>query len=124
MPRPKKCRRVCQLPRTQEFRPSDEAACGAAVILTVDEFEAIRLIDHQGFSQEQCSARMQVARTTVQTIYTAARHKLAQVLVEGRPLRIEGGDFQLCDGAHAACGCGVCHRAHGSCTRTSEEDPT
>ena len=79
------------MPETQEFRPAGRTACGAPVILTVDEYEAVRLIDRQGFSQEECSSYMQVARTTVQMIYTSARRKLAEALVDGRPLRIEGG---------------------------------
>ena len=64
MPRPVKCRKVCQLPRASEFRP----ACGSdcIVTLTVDEYESIRLIDKEGFSQEECAHYMQVARTTAQ----------------------------------------------------------
>jgi len=87
------------------------------VILTVDEYEAIRLIDRQGFSQEECGAYMQVARTTVQAIYNAARKKLADALVDGLPLRIEGGDYQLCDGTEEYCGCGGCRRHRRSCAQ-------
>lgn len=75
IPRPRKCRKVCQLPRIQEFHPLGPPPCGPAVVLNVDEYEAIRLIDRQGFSQEECSAYMQVARTTVQMIYNSARKK-------------------------------------------------
>ena len=49
----------------------------------MDEYEAIRLIDRQGFSQEECSSYMQVARTTVQMIYNSARQKLAEALETG-----------------------------------------
>lgn len=110
MPRPKKYRKVCQMPQTKEFSPVGIPPCEATVVLTVDEYEAIRLIDKQGFSQEECSNYMQVARTTVQHIYSSARKKLADVLVDGLPLRIEGGDFQLCDGTEEFCGCGGCKR--------------
>lgn len=71
------------------------------MILALDEYEAIRLIDWEGLSQEQCSERMQVARTTAQKIYESARLKLSQALVEGLPLRIEGGAYRLCDGREA-----------------------
>ena len=98
MPRPTKCRRVCHYPQTAEFRPADADATQPPIILNVDEYEAIRLIDREGLSQEQCSERMQVARTTVQRVYESARKKIADALVDGRSLRIEGGDYRLCDG--------------------------
>ena len=98
MPRPTKCRRVCHYPQTLEFRPTVTDEALPPVILAVDEYEAIRLIDREGLSQEECSRRMQIARTTVQRVYETARRKLADAIVEGRALRIEGGDFRLCDG--------------------------
>ena len=110
MPRPKKCRRVCDYPQTLTFLPEDHKNREQAVILTVDEYETIRLIDKEGLSQEQCGDFMQVARTTVQQIYASARKKLADVLVDGLPLRIEGGDYQLCNGDDRACGCSNCYK--------------
>lgn len=104
VPRPRKCRRVCHFPGTLEFAPAGVSPRAEPVVLTVDEYEAVRLIDKEGLSQEECSARMGVARTTVQQIYAAARGKLARFLVDGLPLRIEGGDFRLCGGEGAGCG--------------------
>lgn len=122
MPRRKKCRKVCQMPATQEFRPVGDVLCKSAVILSVDEYEAIRLIDKQGFSQEECAGYMQVARTTVQMIYNKARRKLADALVDGLSLRIEGGDYRLCDGKEAYCGCGGCHRhRYGQMMKVKED---
>ena len=109
MPRPRKCRNVCRMPATAAFSPEGRAA-GPAVILTVDEYETLRLIDREGLSQEECGERMQVARTTVQQIYTSARRKLADMLVEGLPLRIEGGDYRICDGGTARRVCPGCIR--------------
>lgn len=104
MPRPRKCRRVCHFPQTLEFAPVRTGGEGPPVVLTVDEYETIRLMDREGLSQEQCGASMGVARTTVQQVYASAREKMAAFLVEGRPLRIEGGDYQLCRGGERDCG--------------------
>lgn len=108
MSRPRKCRRVCDLPQTLTFYPEGGEQKERAVVLTVDEYETIRLIDKEALSQEQCAEIMQVARTTVQQIYAGARKKLAVMLVDGLPLRIEGGDYRLCNGGGHACGHGKC----------------
>ena len=91
MPRPRKCRKVCCLPDNDGFVPVRGGEELTPIVLNVDEYESIRLIDREGFSQEQCGEYMRIARTTVQQIYAAARKKLADALVEGLPLRIEGG---------------------------------
>ena len=108
MPRPKRCRKVCSMPRVSEFLPTGESA--DFIVLTVDEYESIRLIDKQGFSQEECASYMQIARTTAQQIYNSARKKIAFAIVEGKGLRIAGGDYRLCDGKESYCGCGGCSR--------------
>lgn len=110
MPRRVKCRKVCHYPQTLEFLPQNNNAELEPIVLTVDEYEAIRLIDRRGMSQEQCAVFMQIARTTVQRIYETARKKLADFVVEGRPLRIEGGDFRLCNGSSTGCGCVDCFK--------------
>ena len=117
MPRPRKCRKVCCLPDNDGFVPVRGGEELTPIVLNVDEYEAIRLIDREGFSQEQCGEYMRIARTTVQQIYAAARKKLADALVEGLPQRIEGGDFQLCDGNEDYCGCGGCRRHRRGCVQ-------
>lgn len=96
MPRPRKCRKICRLPATVEFQPVGCDETAECVVLTVDEFETVRLIDEEGYSQEECGEYMLIARTTVQQIYLSARRKLARALVHGLRLRIAGGDFRLC----------------------------
>lgn len=112
MSRPKKCRKVCDLPRVNAFAPLDAPRVskdsGEEIDLMVEEFETIRLIDHRGLTQEECSRYMNIARTTVQQIYTDARQKIATALVEGRLLRIDGGNYRICDGSGPRCGCGGC----------------
>ena len=109
MPRPRKWRKVCCLPESSRFGPLDVPS-NDTVIMTVDEFESIRLIDVDGFTQEQCAVQMDISRTTVQGIYDSARKKLAQSLVNGKMLLIEGGEYRLCDGQGRGCGGTGCRR--------------
>ena len=109
MPRPRKCRRICGLPTFSEFSPQESTT--ECVQMTLDEYEAIRLLDLENLQQEQAAAQMGVARTTVQLIYNNARRKLADCLVNGKRLVIEGGDVALCE-RHAQCpGRGHCRRS-------------
>ncbi|MBR3560152.1 MAG: DUF134 domain-containing protein [Oscillospiraceae bacterium] len=94
MPRPTRSRRIEGYPEHWSFSP-DNADDAEEVILALDEYEAIRLIDRKRLTQEQCAARMGVARTTVTAIYENARAKLAQVIVDGKRLRISGGSYQI-----------------------------
>ena len=111
MARPQKRRKVCCLPESTRFGPLDcQANTGSTVKMTVDEYETIRLIDHEGLTQEECSAQMSVARTTVQGIYSEARKKIAHALVNSDILLIEGGEYRLCDGTGPFCGGGGCRR--------------
>ena len=103
MPRPRKERRVCGLPGSCEFLPSDGQSSAGPVVISLDEYETIRLIDREGFSQEMCSESMQVARTTVQQIYSCARRKLADAIVEGRAILVGGGNYSFCDGSNPNC---------------------
>ncbi|QVK18207.1 DUF134 domain-containing protein [Mycoplasmatota bacterium] len=107
MPRPKKWRKVCCLPESDRFGPLNAPINEEYfVTMTVDEYETIRLIDLEGFTQETCAKQMNIARTTVQGIYNDARKKLAESLVNGKVLRIEGGDYKLCEGIEKSCnGC-------------------
>ncbi len=110
MPRPRKWRNVCCLPEHNRFGPLGVGAGQReAITMTVDEYEAIRLIDLEGFTQEECAEKMEIARTTVQGIYGRARKKLAEALVDGKILVIEGGEYRLCDGLGRDCGRG-CRR--------------
>lgn len=116
MPRPCKRRRICAAPGCNSFGPQRGSA-GEVIVMTLDEYETIRLIDLDGMTQEECARQMDVARTTAQAIYTSARKKLAECLVGAKELRIEGGEYELCDGQNR-----LCHRRHcgGHCRRHME----
>ena len=90
MPRPVRCRRIEQLPVYRSFSPDDIAAT-EEVRMTVDEYEALRLLDDVGLTQEACAAQMNIARTTVTAIYESARRKIAEAIVRGKRLLIVGG---------------------------------
>lgn len=110
MARPIRCRRICFEPKYDSFAP-----CGIGdtrqVILAVDEFEAIRLIDVEKMTHEQCAKQMEVSRTTVTEMYERAREKIADCIVNGKTLCISGGHYALCDGSAWKC-CGkTCSKA-------------
>lgn len=115
MARPMKWRKVCCLPESKKFGPLDLALeVQDHVNMTVDEYETVRLIDLEGFTQEECAKQMNVARTTVQGIYIEARRKLAESLVNGKAIVIDGGKYRICDGLGSGCGRGCRRRGLGS----------
>ncbi len=65
------------------------------IAMTLDEFEALRLADLDGLQQEPAARQMNVSRPTFSRVLEAARRKLADALVHGKALRIEGGPVQL-----------------------------
>ncbi len=102
MPRPVKTRQICRynLPAAFSFSPDDNAGTGV-VVMNLDEYETVRLLDGEGLTQQECARQMGIARTSVQSIYESARRKLAQVLINGSRLSIEeSGNCVICDGRH------------------------
>jgi uncharacterized protein len=110
MPRPKCCRQIGDMPGKTCFHPEGVASssCGE-VLLTLDEYEAIRLADLEGLYQEQAATEMNVSRQTFGRIVEAARRKVADVLVHGKTLRIEGGPVSTREKVPVLCP--RCHRA-------------
>lgn len=119
MARPVRCRRVCSVPKFDSFVPCGSDG-GEQVQLTVDEFEAIRLIDYEGRTHEQCAEQMGISRTTVTEMYERARVKIADSIVNGKALHISGGNYVLCDGsARKRCG-RRCSRAKYAAEKAGE----
>jgi len=111
MPRPRKNRRVCCLPESNLFGPICKVSHRDKIsILSVVEYETIRLIDYENMSQEACADSMDIARTTVQKIYSDARKILAKAIVEGNAIKIEGGNYKLFNGDERMQGHGRCRR--------------
>lgn len=96
MPRPRQCRRVGQLPQANYYKPRGVPLTMLQHIeLTVDELEAVRLADLEGLYQEEAAARMNVSRQTFGRIVEAAHKKIADALVNGKALSIQGGPVEV-----------------------------
>jgi predicted DNA-binding protein (UPF0251 family) len=96
MPRPVKCRRVAAIPGVNFFKPAGvplrelDETC-----LTVEEMEALRLKDMEAMDQQDCAQQMSISRPTFQRVLQSARKKMADALLNGKAIRIEGGNFRL-----------------------------
>lgn len=96
MPRPRHCRQVAYLPQVNFYKPRGiPLSVLQHVNLAVDELEAIRLADLQGLYQEQAAEKMNVSRQTFGRILESAHKKIADALVNGKALSIEGGTIEL-----------------------------
>jgi len=96
MARPRNCRRVGSMPESNYFKPRGiPLSMLEEVILTVDEFEAIKLADLENLYQEQAAEKMNVSRQTFGRIIDSAHNKVADALVKGKALKIEGGEFEM-----------------------------
>ena len=119
MPRPPRCRRICGAPQVDAFCPNG-CENTEPILLTLDEYEVIRLVDLEQQTHEQCAAQMDISRSTVQEIYESARRKIAACLVHGKPLHITGGNYRICGGQEAA-HCGRCCRMQRANTEKSNK---
>ena len=103
MPRPSRCRRVCCEPLVRLFAPQGGEEL-TPVVLLVEEYEAIRIVDLEKRTHDQCAQQMQISRTTATEIYEKARFKIADAIVNGKPLVIEGGNYRICQETNC-CAC-------------------
>lgn len=98
MPRPRKCRMISQIPSVFYFKPRGTPMRELAeVYLPLEGFEALRLADLEGRKHEEAAKKMNVSRQTFGRILSQARHSVAEALVHGFALRIDGGDYLIVD---------------------------
>lgn len=118
MARPAKKRRICRPPKYNCFTPVAKTQADKVVVLEVDEYECLRLIDYEGLTQVECAEQMNLVRTSVTGIYARARQKIADCLVNGKELWIEGGSYEVCGGQLETCP----HKpGSGKCSQCNEE---
>jgi predicted DNA-binding protein (UPF0251 family) len=111
MPRPGKFRRICQKPVANYYKPRGiPLSVLEHVNLTFDELEAIRLADLEGLYQEAASEQMNVSRQTFGRIIDSAHKKIADALVNGKALSIDGGKIEIDNSEINNRACGFRHR--------------
>ncbi len=96
MPRPRRIRRIFFKPDVNYFKPIGIPIKNLEEnILTRDELEAIRLIDLEKTEQKKVSKKMKVSQPTLSRILDSARKKLADSLIKGKAIKIQGGSFKM-----------------------------
>jgi uncharacterized protein len=96
MSRPKCCRKIGCAPDKNYFKPRGIPSTELEeVVLSLDEFEAIRLADAEGLYQENAAVKMNISRQTFGRIIESAHKKVADVLINGKALKIEGGEVAV-----------------------------
>jgi uncharacterized protein len=104
MARPKYCRHIAGMPDKNYFKPKGiPSSLLEEKVLTLDEFEAIRLADLEGLYQEQAAAEMGISRQTFGRIIESAHKKIADVLINGKALKIEGGEVSVSEIKQCIC---------------------
>ena len=98
MPRPCRCRRIRCKPDANYFKPRGiPLDMLEEVNLTLDELEAVRLADLEGLYQEDAAKKMNISRQTFGNIINSAHKKIADVLLNAKALKIEGGTIERVD---------------------------
>ena len=102
--RPKKCRRVGFVPEQSFF----SAGCQVVEeeVVEIEELEAIRLSDLMNMDQDRAAEVMEVSRGTYQRILNSARQKIASALINGKSIRIHGGNYQISEQCSVRKECG------------------
>jgi uncharacterized protein len=93
--RPKKYRIVHQDPRIIRFSPRGKPGRPDEINLTVDEYEAIRLVDYMGYGQKEAAKSMHIAQPTFSRVLKKARRSLANGLIRGNTIKIQGGQYVI-----------------------------
>jgi predicted DNA-binding protein (UPF0251 family) len=96
MPGRRRCRRVGQQPAFTAFIPVETSDIAPEEsVLSIEEFEAVRLKDLEGLDQNECAAMMDISQPTFHRLVVSARRKIADALTHGKTIKIEGGHYRF-----------------------------
>ena len=96
MPRPRRRRWVGHEPGVTFFKPRGVPMnCLEEIIISIEEYEALKLADLQGKSQNEAAKRMGVSQPTFNRLLSSARKKISGAIVNGKAIKIEGGHYVL-----------------------------
>jgi predicted DNA-binding protein (UPF0251 family) len=126
MPRPKLFRTIQSTPAIDGFNPSGAEQMGE-VVLSLEEFEAVRLVDFEGLDQSQAADQMGVSRQSFGRVLRSARFIISKALIKGFQLKVTGGCYRVRGHRHAhgqldGSGRQRCH--HGRINRMNQEKET
>lgn len=96
MPRPRKLRRIRAMPGFDLFKPAGVRASDLKqTVISVDEYEAVKLKDFEGIEQTKAAKKMNISQSTFNRLLASARKKISDAIVNGKAIKIEGGDFKM-----------------------------
>jgi len=96
MPRPIRCRRIWRKPRANYFKPAGIRTVDLEeIVLALDEYEAIRLVDFEEVGQIKAAQKMKVSQPTLSRILKSARKKMSDAIINGKAIKIKGGEYKM-----------------------------
>jgi uncharacterized protein len=96
MPRPRRFRRVCLEPDITYFKPAGVRMSELEeTVLSVEEFESIRLKDLGGLEEKEAARKMNISQPTFNRLVTSARRKISEAIVNGKAIKIFGGQYRI-----------------------------
>lgn len=97
MVRPKRCRLIYSQPDITYFKPRGIPMTDLEeIIISLDEYEAIRLKDYENLDQESAAVKMGISQPTFYRLISSAHKKIADALINGKAMKIEGGNIEVC----------------------------
>lgn len=96
MSRPRRCKKIVSEPKINYFKPAGVGLSQLEIVqLNLEEFEAIRLKDAEMMEQELAAKKMNISQPTFHRLIIKARKKIAKALIEGKAIKIEGGNYEI-----------------------------